>query len=193
MPFKGAKLSDQDIAGHRRVDQGPAFRIRARAAQKAPVTIGPLGIFKHTQASGPWPSPRKSRRGFAIRSMPSVAVAQEKHGLKPVPEASRRVLSAPRLFWIFTGLPPATRRDEGVSFLADPFGPTPTRKSVDKLLARPAVRRTLGAATGWMSGATAIGTAGASRNQVRYSQRHIWRWARLDRGIAQPPTRATIA
>lgn len=100
-----------------------------------------------------------------------VAAEYQKHGLVPRPEALREVWLR-RVFLDLVGLPPT--REELHAFLKDDSSDAHERV-VDGLLARPEYGQRWG--RHWMDvwrysdwyGSRAI-------NEIRYSQRHIWRW-----------------
>ncbi len=100
-----------------------------------------------------------------------IAVEHEKRGLRASPPADPAVLLR-RLYLDLIGLPPT--RDELRAFLADPSEAAYLR-TVDRLLASPRYGERWG--RHWMDvwrysdwyGSRAI-------NEIRYSQRHIWRW-----------------
>jgi hypothetical protein len=100
-----------------------------------------------------------------------VAAEQDQRGLQPRVEASRAVWLR-RVSLDLIGIPPT--RDELRAFLADPSDQA-HEKVVDALLARPEYGERWG--RHWMDvwrysdwyGSRAI-------NEIRYSQRHIWRW-----------------
>jgi len=100
-----------------------------------------------------------------------IAVEHEKHGLTPAEEAPREVWLR-RVFLDLTGLPPT--RTELHAFLQDQSSDA-FEKVVDELLARPAYGERWG--RHWMDVwrySDWYGSRGI--NEIRYSQRHIWRW-----------------
>ncbi|MBI3862281.1 MAG: DUF1553 domain-containing protein [Planctomycetia bacterium] len=100
-----------------------------------------------------------------------IAAERDAHGIAPRPEALREVWLR-RAYFDLIGLPPT--RDELRAFLADGSADVAERV-VDSLLARPEYGQRWG--RHWMDvwrysdwyGSRAI-------NEIRYSQRHIWRW-----------------
>src|SRR5262249_14877774 len=99
------------------------------------------------------------------------AAVQEKKGLKPLPEADRRTLVR-RACLDLIGLPPT--REQIEAFLAD-RSPNAYEKVVDELLASPRYGERWG--RHWMDIWRYSDWYGwRKNNQVRYSQRHIWRW-----------------
>ncbi|HWB99204.1 MAG TPA: DUF1553 domain-containing protein, partial [Bryobacteraceae bacterium] len=100
-----------------------------------------------------------------------IAAQQEKHGLQPLPEADKRTLLR-RVYLDLTGLPPAPAEIE--AFLADQ-SPDAYEKVVDHLLASPRYGERWG--RHWLDVWRYSDWYGVRSNgQVRYSQRHIWRW-----------------
>ena len=100
-----------------------------------------------------------------------IAVEHEKHGLTPSDVTSRDVWLR-RVFLDLTGLPPT--RAELHAFLQDQSDDA-FEKVVDDLLARPAYGERWG--RHWMDVwrySDWYGSRGI--NEIRYSQRHIWRW-----------------
>ena len=100
-----------------------------------------------------------------------IAVEHEKHGVTPSAEAPREVWLR-RVFLDLTGLPPT--RAELQAFLQDESRDA-FEKVVDELLARPAYGERWG--RHWMDVwrySDWYGSRGI--NEIRYSQRHIWRW-----------------
>ncbi len=100
-----------------------------------------------------------------------IAVEHEKRGLTPTEEAPREVWLR-RVFLDLTGLPPT--RAELHAFLQDQSSDA-FEKIVDELLARPAYGERWG--RHWMDVwrySDWYGSRGI--NEIRYSQRHIWRW-----------------
>ncbi|HLJ12081.1 MAG TPA: DUF1553 domain-containing protein, partial [Planctomycetaceae bacterium] len=100
-----------------------------------------------------------------------IAAEHEKQGLSPRPEAPREVWLR-RVYLDLAGMPPT--RDELQAFLSDQSSGA-FERVVDRLLARPEYGQRWG--RHWMDvwrysdwyGSRAI-------NEIRYSQRHIWRW-----------------
>ena len=100
-----------------------------------------------------------------------VAAEQAKRGLVPSPPADPAVILR-RVYLDLIGLPPT--RDELRAFLADPSDAA-YEKVVDKLLASPQYGERWG--RHWMDVwrySDWYGSRGI--NEIRYSQRHIWRW-----------------
>ena len=93
------------------------------------------------------------------------------HGLTPAPEAPPEVLLR-RLYLDLLGIPPT--RSELTQYLSDP-DPNRYEKTVDQLLSRPEYGQRWG--RHWMDVwrySDWYGSRGI--NEIRYSQRHIWRW-----------------
>ena len=100
-----------------------------------------------------------------------IAVEHKQHGLTPSADAPRDVWLR-RVFLDLTGLPPT--RAELHAFLQDQSGDA-FEKVVDNLLARPTYGERWG--RHWMDVwrySDWYGSRGI--NEIRYSQRHIWRW-----------------
>ena len=116
--------------------------------------------------------PEPNRANWAQNPVDRLIAAQhDKHGLSPRPQAQPAVLLR-RLYLDLIGLPPT--RVELHRFLAEPSDAAWNR-IVDDLLSRPQYGERWG--RHWMDvwrysdwyGSRAI-------NEIRYSQRHIWRW-----------------
>jgi hypothetical protein len=100
-----------------------------------------------------------------------IAAEHEKHQITPLPEADKRTLLR-RVSIDLTGLPPSPA--EVTAFLAD-SSPNAYDKVVDKLLASPAYGERWG--RHWLDVWRYSDWYGYRKTgQVRYSQRHIWRW-----------------
>jgi len=100
-----------------------------------------------------------------------IAAEHHKRGLTPFPSAEPATLLR-RVYLDLVGLPPT--RDELRAFLADPSDAA-YEKVVDKLLASPQYGERWG--RHWMDVwrySDWYGSRGI--NEIRYSQRHIWRW-----------------
>lgn len=100
-----------------------------------------------------------------------IATKHVEHELTPRPEAAREILLR-RLYIDLIGLPPT--REELQEFLAD-NRPDAMHRVVDKLLANPLYGQRWG--RHWMDVwrySDWYGSRGG--NEMRYSQRHIWRW-----------------
>ena len=110
-----------------------------------------------------------SAAGFTNPIDKFIAAKHDALGLKPSPEADRAT-QLRRLYLDLLGLPPT--RAELQSFLADRSSDAYER-TVDQLLARPEYGERW--ARHWMD-VWRYCDAHGSGNEIRYSQRHLWRW-----------------
>ncbi|MBW3540841.1 MAG: DUF1549 domain-containing protein, partial [Planctomycetes bacterium] len=164
-------------------DQGAALSEADVALLRAWVTEG----AKSPADEEPQPDPRTwwSYRPIERPQVPAVqntawgrnaidgfiSAEHERRGLVPRPEAERSVWLR-RMFLDLVGLPPT--RDELHAFLND-ASPHAYERVVDELLARPEYGQRWG--RHWMDVwrySDWYGSRGG--NEIRYSQRHIWRW-----------------
>jgi hypothetical protein len=100
-----------------------------------------------------------------------IAAKHQEQGLSPAPAADRRVLIR-RVYLDLTGLPPSAA--EIASFVADK-DPKAYERLVDRLLASPQYGERWG--RHWLDVWRYSDWYGYRKTgQVRYSQRHIWRW-----------------
>ncbi len=100
-----------------------------------------------------------------------IAAQQEARGLTPLPQADRRTLIR-RVYLDLIGMPPSP--EEVHAFLNDKR-PDAWERVVDKLLASPQYGEQWG--RHWLDIWRYSDWYGyRQQNQVRYSQRHIWRW-----------------
>lgn len=100
-----------------------------------------------------------------------VASARERQGLPPSPAATRETWLR-RVYLNLLGVPPT--RERLLAFLAD-TSPTAYERVVDELLQRPEYGQRWG--RHWMDVWRYSDWYGSrSINEIRYSQRHIWRW-----------------
>jgi len=171
MPFKGRKLEDADIA-------------KLSAWIKAGVPYGDAALdsegMSRAEAEKHWafrkpirPAiPTVLKAGWSKNPIDAfIAAEQEKHGLAPLPEADKRTL-ARRVYIDLIGVPPT--QAEVASYLADKSSQA-YEKIVDKLLASPQYGERWG--RHWLDIWRYSDWYGYRvQNQVRYSQRHIWRW-----------------
>ena len=169
MPFKGKKLPDADIA---RI----AEWIKSGAGFGEPA-VDPEGVDL-AEVGKHW--------AFRVPVRPAVPVAKISggnpvdaflesvrtgHGLSTVPPANRETLLR-RVFVDLTGLPPTPADVAAFSASKDPKA---YEKIVDDLLARPGYGERWG--RHWLDIWRYSDWYGYRKsNQVRYSQRHIWRW-----------------
>jgi hypothetical protein len=167
MPFKGKKLPDEAIA---RI----AEWIKAGAGYDElaadPDAVNLAEVRKHWAFRAPVrpPVPAQASRNPIDAFL---AVERKKRGLTPLPEAGRPVLIR-RLYLDLVGLPPTP--EEVAAFAADP-DPLAYEKIVDQLLASPRYGERWG--RHWLDIWRYSDWYGShAANQVRYSQRHIWRW-----------------
>jgi len=166
MPFKGAKLAAEDIAQIADwIKAGTPYDEPLKASAAAP----DHWAFKVPKRP---PTPVVRNKAWVRNPVDAfIAAEQEKRGLKPVPEADPRVLLR-RVYLDLTGLPPTP--EEMRAYLAD-HSASAYEKVVDKLLASPRYGERWG--RHWMDVWRYSDWYGwRIQNQVRYSQRHIWRW-----------------
>jgi hypothetical protein len=171
MPFQGKKLAAEEIAK-------VAEWIRAGVPYGSGAADGDLAIAaeaaKHwafrKPARAPLPEvgdPRWSRNPVDA----FIAAGHRKRGLSPVPASDKRTLLR-RVYLDLIGLPPTP--EETSAFLAD-RDPRAYEKVVDRLLERPGHGERWG--RHWLDIWRYSDWYGwRKQNQVRYSQRHIWRW-----------------
>ena len=190
--FKPGKADDSLLLGVLTGDAG--FKMPPKGAGK-PLTPDELALFRQwINAGAPAPEnevPEQDPRQFWSYQTPIkpdipevknkawvrneidafLAAEHEQHNLVPRPPAEPAVLLR-RLYLDLTGLPPTTAELE--AFLADPSEEAYV-KTVDKLLASPRYGERWG--RHWMDVwrySDWYGSRGI--NEIRYSQRHIWRW-----------------
>jgi hypothetical protein len=162
MPFKGNKLPDADIALL-------AKWIKAGVPYDGNSTESAAAAPEHWAFRKPVRPPvpgsfRNPIDGF-------LAAEWSKHKLKASPEADRRTLIR-RVYLDLIGLPPSP--DEVRAFAASK-APDAYEKIVDQLLASPRYGERWG--RHWLDVWRYSDWYGwRKENQVRYSQRHIWRW-----------------
>jgi hypothetical protein len=170
MPFKATKLPDADVAKiadwiKAGVPYGDAV---------SPDGVDLAEVRKHWAFRKPGkPNPPAVRSGQQVRNPIDafIAAAQEKRGLTPLPEADKRTLLR-RVYIDLTGLPPGP--GDVADFLSDK-SPNAYEKVVDKLLASPRYGERWG--RHWLDIWRYSDWYGYRKTgQVRYSQRHIWRW-----------------
>ena len=167
MPFKGKKLADDDIA-------------TISAWIKAGLPFGDTPDQKslsRAQAEEHWafkqpvrpPVPASNRGSNPIDAF--LAAQQEKRGLSPLPETDKRTLLR-RVHFDLVGVPPSEKAV--AAFIADK-SPQAYEKVVDELLASSQYGERWG--RHWLDIWRYSDWYGFRQsNQVRYSQRHIWRW-----------------
>lgn len=160
MPFKAAKMPAEAIA---RI----ADWIRAGAQAD--------GAAEPTAQSDHWafrlPVKPAVPAGKANPIDAFLEAARQKHQLTAAPAADRRTLLR-RVYLDLTGLPPTDA--EAAAYLAD-RSPDAYNKLVDTLLASPRYGERWG--RHWLDIWRYSDWYGwRKENQVRYSQRHIWRW-----------------
>jgi hypothetical protein len=161
----------------------------------SPLTVDEIGLIKRWIQAGakapeneePQTDPRAwwSYRPIADPAVPTpkdaawrdspidafIAVARDEHGLTPRPEAPSAVWLR-RVHLDLVGLPPT--RDELLAFLQDDSHEVRERV-VDDLLSRPQYGERWG--RHWMDIWRYSDWYGRrASNEIRYSQRHIWRW-----------------
>ncbi len=163
---QGEKLSESQVALLRRwIDEGAT----SPADEKIPADPGRYWSYQ-SPVRPPVP-PLRNQTWVRNPIDAFIAVEHEKRGLSPAEEAPREVWFR-RVFLDLTGLPPT--RTELHAFLQDQ-SPDAYAKVVDELLARPEYGERWG--RHWMDVwrySDWYGSRGI--NEIRYSQRHIWRW-----------------
>jgi hypothetical protein len=174
MPKRGGKLQPAQIALLERW-----IAAGAPIARDEPSTLPPGPVLTEEERNY-WafhPVTRPAPPAIARTAWPHNAIDQfiarehEKRSLAPAPEASREMLLR-RVSLDLTGLLPTPAEQE--SFLED-TSPDAYEKVVDRLLASPAYGERW--ARHWMDVWRYSDWAGwMEQNQVRDSQRHIWRW-----------------
>ena len=168
MPFKGKKLPDDDVA-------------KISAWIKAGVPFGegadPDSISR-AEAEKHWAFKSPVRPPVPVTTRASknpidafITREQEKRGLAPLPEADKRTLLR-RVYYDLVGIPPS--ESAVTAFLADKSAQA-YDKVVDQLLASQQYGERWG--RHWLDIWRYSDWYGYRQsNQVRYSQRHIWRW-----------------
>ncbi len=163
---QGEKLSESQVDLLRRwIDQGAV----SPADEKIPED--PALYWSYQSPARPV-VPTVKHQAWVRNSIDAfIAVEHDRHGLTPADEAPREVWLR-RVHLDLTGLPPT--RAELHAFLQDQSGDA-FEKVVDDLLTRPAYGERWG--RHWMDVwrySDWYGSRGI--NEIRYSQRHIWRW-----------------
>ncbi|MEX2262224.1 MAG: DUF1553 domain-containing protein [Bryobacteraceae bacterium] len=171
MPFKGKKLPDDAIA---RFQEWITLGVPYGEPIVDPDAVDVSGAANH------WAFRKPVRAALPkVRNVPwshnpidaFLAAEHEKRGLTPLPQTGSRTLLR-RLYLDLTGLPPSD--PELTAFLADK-DPMAYEKVVDRLLASPQHGERWG--RHWLDVWRYSDWYGwRVQNQVRYSQRHIWRW-----------------
>jgi hypothetical protein len=172
MPFKGKKLADADIASIAEwIKAGVPF---GDAAPDASGGVDLAEARKHWAFRKPTRPevPTVQNQKWVRNPIDAFVEAQlEKHGLSPAPETDKRTLIR-RVYLDLIGLPPTPAQTE--AFVADPSRKA-YEKVVDALLASPRYGERWG--RHWLDIWRYSDWYGVRSNgQVRYSQRHIWRW-----------------
>jgi hypothetical protein len=171
MPFKGPKLPDATIA---KIAEWIKAGAPYGAEAASPDGVNLAEVRKHWAFRKPArPAPPAVRNTAWVRNPIDafITAEQEKHGVTPLPEADKRTLLR-RVYIDLTGLPPGPA--DVAAFLAD-SSPQAYEKVVDKLLASPGYGERWG--RHWLDVWRYSDWYGYRKTgQVRYSQRHIWRW-----------------
>jgi mono/diheme cytochrome c family protein len=171
MPFKGKKLEDEAIA---KISEWIKAGVPYGGGVIDPEAISRAEAEKHWAFRRPVRpvSPAVQRAGWSKNPIDAfIAAEQEKRGLTALPEADKRTLLR-RVYIDLTGLPPT--QSAAAAFLAD-ASPQAYDKVVDQLLASPQYGERWG--RHWLDIWRYSDWYGyRAQNQVRYSQRHIWRW-----------------
>lgn len=169
MPFKGKKLADADIA--RISDWIKAGALYGEAAVDTE-GVNLTEVRKHWAFRVPVRPPvpvMKQAGGNPIDAFLSAELT--KRGLTPLPQADRATLLR-RVYIDLTGLPPTPEQVAAFSASKDPQA---YDKIVDELLKSPSYGERWG--RHWLDIWRYSDWYGYRQtNQVRYSQRHIWRW-----------------
>jgi hypothetical protein len=171
MPFKGPRLADATIA---KIAEWIKAGVPYGAEAASPDGVDLAEVRKHWAFRKPVrPMPPPVRNQIWVRNPIDafVAAEHEKHGLSPLAEADKRTLLR-RVYIDLIGLAPSPA--EVAAFLAD-SSPDAYEKVVDKLLASPRYGERW--ARHWLDIWRYSDWYGYRKTgQVRYSQRHIWRW-----------------
>lgn len=168
MPFKGKKLGETDIALFAKwINAGVPYDKNASAPSET--ANAPAPAADHWAFQKPV-RPIVPKAGVnPIDAF--IAAALNERKLAPAPEADRRTLIR-RVYLDLTGLPPT--KDDVQTFLADKSA-NAYEKIVDRLLATPQYGERWG--RHWLDVWRYSDWYGwRKENQVRYSQRHVWRW-----------------
>lgn len=171
MPFKSPKLPDGAIAKIAEwIKAGAPYGTEAAS----PDGVDLAEVRKHWAFRKPVrPQPPAVHNAKWVRNPIDafIAAGQEKNHVTHLPEADKRTLLR-RVYIDLTGLPPGPA--DVTAFLAD-SSPTAYEKVVDKLLASPRYGEHWG--RHWLDVWRYSDWYGYRKTgQVRYSQRHIWRW-----------------
>ena len=171
MPFKSKKLPDDAVA---------KLADWIRAGVPYGESIEEADAAYATEAAKHWafrkpkkpPVPAPADPAWAKNPIDAfLATEYQKRGLKPLAEADRRTLIR-RAYIDLTGLPPSPEQIR--AFVADK-SPNAYEALVDRLLASPQYGEQWG--RHWLDIWRYSDWYGYRRSgQVRYSQRHIWRW-----------------
>jgi hypothetical protein len=157
---EGEPLTPQQIALVKAwIDQGAP-------APDEPIPADPREHWAYQPITRP-ATPRQLNGSNPIDAF--LAVQHTEGGIEPVGPASKEILLR-RVYFDLIGLPPARR--ELRDFLADD-SPRAYEKVVDRLLASPQYGERWG--RHWMDVWRYSDWTGYA-NEIRYSQRHIWRW-----------------
>jgi mono/diheme cytochrome c family protein len=161
---EGKPLTEHEIGLLRRwIDAG------AKYPADEPIAGDPREHWSFQPArKAPFPN-TKSSAAAAHPIDKFIAAKHDELNLTPSPEADRATLLR-RVYLDLIGLPPT--RDELRTFLADK-SPNAYERVVDQLLARPEHGERWG--RHWMD-VWRYCDAHGSGNEMRYSQRHLWRW-----------------
>jgi hypothetical protein len=166
MPFQGKKLPDSAIALFAEwIKMGVPYG----EATLDPEAPDPAEVHKHWAFRKPV---RPALPQSTVNPIDAFVNAElSKHGLKPLPQADKRTLLR-RVYEDLTGLPPTP---EDLTAFVNSSDPNAYEKVVDKLLDSPQYGERW--ARHWLDIWRYSDWYGwRKQNQVRYSQRHIWRW-----------------
>ncbi len=171
MPFKGKKLPEEAVAKFAEwIRAGVPYSDSAEDAD----AVFAADAAKHWAFRKPVkPEPPRGAPPGGPDNPVDIFLAAEhaKRGLKPMPEASRAALIR-RAYLDLTGLAPT---DDSVRALVNDKNPKAYEALVDRLLASPQYGEQWG--RHWLDIWRYSDWYGYRKSgQVRYSQRHIWRW-----------------
>ena len=169
MPFKGKKLPDEDVA---KISDWIKAGVPFGENAADPDTISRAEAEKHWAFRTPVrPRVPSTTRASKNPIDAFLTVEREKRGVSPLPEADKRTLLR-RVYFDLVGLPPS--QAAVAAFVADKSAQA-YEKVVDQLLASPQYGERWG--RHWLDIWRYSDWYGYRQtNQVRYSQRHIWRW-----------------
>ena len=169
MPFKGKKLPDADLA---RIAEWIKAGADYGEAAADPDGVNLTEVRKHWAFRSPVRPAVPQTKLPAVNPIDAFLEAdREKRGLAPLPQADKATLLR-RVYVDLTGVPPTP--EQVAAFIASK-DPKAYDKAVDQLLLSPGYGERWG--RHWLDIWRYSDWYGYRQsNQVRYSQRHIWRW-----------------